>query len=171
MYLVAKQYQSSRSTFSKVHVSIVSLQALCGTRVDVPTLTGDRLVLSLHDEVIKPSTVKRIIGKGLPQSKDPSRRGDLLVSFDIVFPEKITHITRDTLRNSLPNKWSVDFILSAVRILYTYAVALFSSERRKYKKIWVHLFMRKNTYGPSATAAHSAYILFLNYYTTSSALH
>jgi len=79
-------------------------EALCGTRVDVPTLTGDRLVLSLHDEVVKPSTVKRIIGKGLPQSKDPTRRGDLLVSFDVVFPEKINPATRETLRNSLPNK-------------------------------------------------------------------
>ena len=44
------------------------LQALCGVRVDVPTLSGgDRLVLSLTDEVIKPTTVKRIVGKGLPQ--------------------------------------------------------------------------------------------------------
>ena len=80
-------------------------QALCGVRVDVPTLTGsDRLVLSLTDEVIKPSTVKRIVGKGLPQSKDPTKRGDLLISFDIAFPDKISPHTRDTLRNSLPNK-------------------------------------------------------------------
>ena len=82
------------------------MQALCGARIDVPALAGggDRLVLSLSDEVIKPTTVKRIVGKGLPQSKDPTKRGDLLISFDIVFPEKIAPHTRDTLRNSLPNK-------------------------------------------------------------------
>lgn len=80
-------------------------EALCGARVDVPTLSGsDRLVLSLTDEVIKPATVKRIVGKGLPQSKDPTKRGDLLISFEIVFPDKITTHTRDTLRNCLPNK-------------------------------------------------------------------
>jgi len=80
-------------------------EALCGVRVDVPTLSGgDRLVLSLTDEVIKPTTVKRIVGKGLPQSKDPTKRGDLLISFDIVFPDKITPMTRETLKNSLPNK-------------------------------------------------------------------
>lgn len=78
---------------------------MCGARVDVPTLSGsDRLVLSLTDEVIKPATVKRIVGKGLPQSKDPTKRGDLLISFDIVFPDKITPHTRDTLKNCLPNK-------------------------------------------------------------------
>ena len=38
------------------------------------------------------------------QSKDPTKRGDLLISFDIVFPDKITPMTRETLKNSLPNK-------------------------------------------------------------------
>ena len=84
-------------------ISLV-FQALCGTRVDVPTLNGERLVVNLFDEVVKPTTVKRIAGKGLPLSKDPLRRGDMLISFEIVFPEKLNTNTRDLLRNSLPNK-------------------------------------------------------------------
>lgn len=79
-------------------------EALCGTRVDVPTLNGERLVVNLFDEVVKPTTVKRIAGKGLPLSKDPLRRGDMLISFEIVFPEKLNTNTRDLLRNSLPTK-------------------------------------------------------------------
>ena len=79
-------------------------QALCGSRVDVPTLNGERLVINLFDEIVKPSTVKRIAGKGLPLSKDPSRKGDMLISFEIVFPEKLNGSTKDLLRSSLPNK-------------------------------------------------------------------
>ena len=82
-----------------------SFQALCGSRVDVPTLNGERLVINLFDEIVKPSTVKRIAGKGLPLSKDPSRKGDMLISFEIIFPEKLNGSTKDLLRSSLPNKW------------------------------------------------------------------
>ncbi len=63
-------------------------QALCGTRVDVPTLlSSERMTLNLSEEMIRPTTTKRIAGKGLPTPKDPSRRGDLIVHFDIAFPE------------------------------------------------------------------------------------
>jgi len=79
-------------------------EALCGTRVDVPTLNGERLVVNLLDEIVKPTTVKRIAGKGLPLSKDPTRKGDMLISFEIVFPEKLNGNTKDLLRNSLPSK-------------------------------------------------------------------
>merc|ERR1711892_895645 len=58
-------------------------EALCGSQVSVPLLGGERLALNLQDEVIKPSTVKRVVGKGLPNPKDPARRGDLIVNFDI----------------------------------------------------------------------------------------
>ena len=77
---------------------------MCGTRVDVPTLNGERLVVNLLDEIVKPTTVKRIAGKGLPLSKDPTRKGDMLISFEIVFPEKLNGYTKDLLRNSLPSK-------------------------------------------------------------------
>ena len=77
---------------------------MCGTRVDVPTLNGERLVVNLSDEIVKPTTVKRIAGKGLPLSKDASRKGDMLISFEIVFPEKLNGQTKDLLKNSLPNK-------------------------------------------------------------------
>ena len=95
------------SIFRQIFYLIKSLyhfQALCGTRVDVPTLNGERLVVNLFEEIVKPTTVKRIAGKGLPLSKDPSRKGDMLISFEITFPEKLNGNTKDLLRNSLPNK-------------------------------------------------------------------
>lgn len=81
----------------------MELQALCGTIIEVPTL-GQPLQLNMLNRVIKPSTVEKIQGKGLPFPKEPSRRGDLLVSFDILFPDKLPTETKELLRDILPAK-------------------------------------------------------------------
>lgn len=78
-------------------------QALCGVTVRVPTLNADPLTLNTTNEVIKPNTVKRIQGKGLPFPKEPSRRGDLLVAFEIQFPDRVTQATKDILADLFPN--------------------------------------------------------------------
>lgn len=59
----------------------------CNTTVRVPTLDGDPIVLALR-EVVKPTTTKRLSGRGLPLIKEPNKRGDLLVQFDIQFPSR-----------------------------------------------------------------------------------
>ena len=82
----------------------VNFQALCGVLVDIPTLSGDKIPLNLANEVIRPSTVKRIPGYGLPHSKEPNKKGDILVTFDIQFPEKLSQNTKDLLHDLLPNK-------------------------------------------------------------------
>ena len=61
--------------------------ALCGTTVHIPTLTGEKVPLDLSREIIKPSTTRRIQGRGLPYPKEQNRRGDLIVGFDIKFPD------------------------------------------------------------------------------------
>lgn len=78
-------------------------EALCGTQVNVPTLTGEKIPLNTKGEVIRPNTTRRIQGKGLPFPKEPSRRGDLLISFDIKFPEHLSQSARDILVDLLPN--------------------------------------------------------------------
>ncbi|XP_005184676.1 dnaJ protein homolog 1 [Musca domestica] len=78
-------------------------QALCGTTVSVPTLQGDRITVSSQGEIIKPTTVKRLSGRGLPFPKEPSRRGDLLVSYDIKFPDSLQSGTKELLSEILPN--------------------------------------------------------------------
>lgn len=76
-------------------------QALCGTLVEIPALTGEKIPIQTIGEVVKPTTVKRIRGKGLPFPKETSRRGDLLVAFDIKFPDNITPSTKDILSDLL----------------------------------------------------------------------
>ncbi|XP_076234857.1 dnaJ protein homolog 1 isoform X2 [Calliopsis andreniformis] len=78
-------------------------QALCGTVIEVPTLTGEKINLNLTREIVKPNLVKRIQGHGLPFPKEPSRKGDLLVSFDIKFPDMLSQSAKDILYDTLPN--------------------------------------------------------------------
>jgi DnaJ-class molecular chaperone len=77
--------------------SVTLKEALCGSVAQIPTLEGKRVGLNLLDEVIKPSTVKRLQGYGLPYPKEPTKRGDLVVTFDIKFPEKLSQSSKDIL--------------------------------------------------------------------------
>jgi len=84
--------------------------SLCGATVQVPLLQRDKnapaksVSLDLKNEVIKPSTTKRIQGEGLPFPKDNSRKGDLLVKFDIQFPERISQSSREVLYDVLSRR-------------------------------------------------------------------
>ncbi|KAL1129567.1 hypothetical protein AAG570_012512 [Ranatra chinensis] len=86
------------------YTAAISLKsALCGTDIEVPTLTGNKIHYQIKDEIIKPRTVKRIPGEGLPFPKEPHRRGDLLIAFDIKFPDSLEPSSKEYLRNLLPN--------------------------------------------------------------------
>lgn len=85
------------------YMSKISLrQSLCGTAVKVPTLSGETLSISTIGEIVRPNTVKRLQGRGLPFPKEPSRKGDLLVAFDIQFPNNLNQNAKDILADLLP---------------------------------------------------------------------
>ena len=42
------------------------------------------------DEIISPQTRRVIPGKGMPIGGNPNNRGDLIVTFEIEFPEELT---------------------------------------------------------------------------------
>lgn len=77
-------------------------QALCGTTLQVPTIDGRKIPLRLN-EIIKPNTVKRIQGEGLPLPKQSTRRGDLIVEFEIRFPSKMSSSAKEILSDCLPD--------------------------------------------------------------------
>lgn len=84
------------------YVAKISLkEALCGTNVDIPTLSGEKLTLRIKD-IIKPNVIRRIAGQGLPYPKEPNRRGDLNVVFDIKFPDTLNETTKQILWDCLP---------------------------------------------------------------------
>ncbi|KAH7975116.1 hypothetical protein HPB49_023875 [Dermacentor silvarum] len=56
-----------------------------GANVEVPTLTASKISLPLKG-VIRSGAIRRIHGHGLPDFNDPTKRGDLVVIFDVRFP-------------------------------------------------------------------------------------
>lgn len=85
-----------------VHTAKISLRdSLCGCKVNVPTLGGGSIPIQLG-EIIKPTTQRRIPGEGLPHPKEITKRGDLIVNFDIKFPDYLTEPTRQIMYDVLP---------------------------------------------------------------------
>lgn len=74
----------------------------CNSQVRVPTLDGEPVTLAIR-EIIKPNTTKRLSGRGLPHPKEPHKRGDLIVHFDIQFPSRLTESTSQLLADILPS--------------------------------------------------------------------
>ena len=76
-------------------------QALLGATIQVPTLDGRKKQIQLS-EIISPTTEKRIAGEGLPYPKQNTKKGDIIVKFDIKFPEVLTQSQREALNHCLP---------------------------------------------------------------------
>ncbi|XP_006010990.1 dnaJ homolog subfamily B member 5 [Latimeria chalumnae] len=85
-----------------VYTARISLkEALCGCTVNIPTIDGRVIPLPCSD-IVKPGTVKRLRGEGLPFPKSPAQRGDLIVEFRIRFPDRIAPQTKEVLKQHLP---------------------------------------------------------------------
>ncbi|XP_031720517.1 dnaJ homolog subfamily B member 1b [Anarrhichthys ocellatus] len=85
-----------------VYTATISLRdALCGCTINVPTLDGRSVTVSTTD-IVQPGMKRRINGEGLPHPKRPDRRGDLLVEYEVKFPERLSQSARDTIARVLP---------------------------------------------------------------------
>lgn len=76
--------------------------ALCGGTIRVPTIDGRKIPLNLTD-VIKPGSTRKIQGEGLPFPKQPSRRGDLIVEFDVKFPDNLSQSVKTYIKDNFPS--------------------------------------------------------------------
>nr|XP_061844089.1 dnaJ homolog subfamily B member 1-like [Nerophis lumbriciformis] len=91
-----------RDNSDVIYVAKITLRdALCGSTINVPTLEG-KMVPVTTTEVVQPGMKRRISGEGLPYPKRPDRRGDLIVEYDVKFPDRLSHSARDTLAQVLP---------------------------------------------------------------------
>ncbi|KAK2815863.1 hypothetical protein Q5P01_026330 [Channa striata] len=75
--------------------------ALCGCTINAPTLDGRTVTVSTTD-IVHPGMKRRVSGEGLPFPKRPDRRGDLLVEYEVKFPERLSQSARDTIAEVLP---------------------------------------------------------------------
>lgn len=86
-----------------IYKAKISLRdALCGAEITIPTINGQVRRLYIQN-TIQPSDVRTIQGEGLPQPKNPSQRGNLLVQFEIDFPKELSGAQKDMLRDILPH--------------------------------------------------------------------
>ncbi|XP_053561065.1 dnaJ homolog subfamily B member 13 [Bombina bombina] len=84
-----------------IYTSQLSLgKALIGCTVEVETLDERILNIPIND-IVHPKYTKVVPGEGMRLAKDPSQRGDLIIEFDIQFPEHLTPQKKHLLQQAL----------------------------------------------------------------------
>ncbi|XP_073030239.1 uncharacterized protein [Primulina eburnea] len=76
-------------------------EALTGYTVHLTTLDGRNLSIPINS-VIHPGYEEVVRGEGMPISKEPSKKGDLRIKFNIKFPTKLTAEQRSGVKKLLP---------------------------------------------------------------------
>lgn len=75
--------------------------AIAGSTVKVKGIDGKTYQLDCTREIISPSTTKIISGAGMPISKRPGEKGDLIVNFAIQFPSYLNSEKKRKIRELL----------------------------------------------------------------------
>eukprot|EP00039_Didymoeca_costata_P013067 m.193475 g.193475 ORF g.193475 m.193475 type:complete len:323 (-) comp15666_c0_seq15:4797-5765(-) len=84
-----------------VHTAKVSLaNALTGCEVRLTTLDGRILNLPIND-VVRPGFERRVVGEGMPITKSPGQKGDLILRFETQFPSSISEEGKALIRQAL----------------------------------------------------------------------
>eukprot|EP00300_Choanocystis_sp_HF-7_P010787 c17154_g1_i3.p1 GENE.c17154_g1_i3~~c17154_g1_i3.p1 ORF type:complete len:370 (+),score=-31.74 c17154_g1_i3:39-1148(+) len=78
------------------HVNISLGKALTGTTVVLNTLDNRRLDIPITD-VITPTYKKVVRGEGMPISKEPGKKGDLILTFNVGFPSSLTQRQKELI--------------------------------------------------------------------------
>lgn len=80
--------------------NISLVEALTGYTVHLITLDGRNLTIPINS-IIGPSYEEVVRGEGMPISKEPSRKGNLRIKFNIEFPIKLTSEQRRSINQLL----------------------------------------------------------------------
>jgi len=75
--------------------------ALAGTVIEVKTLDDRTLRIPLND-IVTPGYTKTVTGEGMPLSKNPDQKGNLLIKPNIVFPRYLSNQQKEQLKQILP---------------------------------------------------------------------
>lgn len=84
-------------------------EALSGVKRVVEQLDKRKiLILSNKEQVIKPGQHMMIIDEGMPKRSNPCLHGNLIVTFNIIFPTSITASNLSSLTSLLPKKKAIE---------------------------------------------------------------
>ncbi|KAL5725496.1 hypothetical protein ACHQM5_008634 [Ranunculus cassubicifolius] len=76
------------------------LEALTGKTINLITLDGRTFSVPITD-IVRPGYEKVIPGEGMPISKEPGKKGNLKIKFDVRFPSRLTAEQKASLVNVL----------------------------------------------------------------------
>ncbi|XP_076947676.1 uncharacterized protein LOC143619685 [Bidens hawaiensis] len=76
------------------------LEALTGKMVELTTLDGRNLAIPVT-EMVKPGDELTVANEGMPISKDPRKRGNLRIKFDVRYPSRLSAEQKSDLRRVL----------------------------------------------------------------------
>lgn len=82
--------------------TIQLVDALCGCVFLVKQLDGRMLKMDTNGMIIKSDDVMKVNGEGMPHKNDQYKKGDLIIRFNVEFPEKLTDDRKTYLRKILP---------------------------------------------------------------------
>lgn len=83
-----------------VNQEITLLEALTGKTIELITLDGRDLMIPLTN-IIKPGAEVVMQNEGMPISKEPGRKGNLRIKFDVKYPSRLTTVQKSDLRRVL----------------------------------------------------------------------
>lgn len=76
------------------------LNALVGMTLNLTTLNGRHITIQVTD-IVKPGYEIVVPNEGMPITKEPSKKGNLRIKFDVMFPSKLTTQQKCDLRRIL----------------------------------------------------------------------
>ena len=90
-----------------MHIGLV--EALCGFRKPIKTLDNRTIVISVNPgKIIKNGKTMCVVEEGMPQYKNPSKRGNLLIKFHVDLPTYISLEIIEKLEALLPSRSEVE---------------------------------------------------------------
>ncbi|CAH1763450.1 6446_t:CDS:2 [Entrophospora sp. SA101] len=83
-----------------IKITLTLLEALTGFKKTIQTLDGRTLAISNYTSVIKPGQEQRFANEGMP-TKEPTKKGDLVIKYEVKFPIKLTDQQKQELKKVL----------------------------------------------------------------------
>lgn len=83
-----------------VHQRILLVEALTGKTLELMTLDGRVLTVPIT-EIVRPGHEVVIPNEGMPVSKEPTKKGNLRIKFDVKFPSRLTSEQKHDIKRVL----------------------------------------------------------------------
>mmetsp|Transcript_89625 Transcript_89625/g.214227 ORF Transcript_89625/g.214227 Transcript_89625/m.214227 type:complete len:191 (-) Transcript_89625:181-753(-) len=85
------------------HRQIPLVDALTGFKIDVKMLDSSERILRVNvRDMVSPNYTKVVKGEGMPSTREKGVKGDLIITFDIVYPKSLSEEQKEKIKAVLP---------------------------------------------------------------------